>query len=296
LQRQCEKTFNGLKILKVFSFHILFLPYSFPKFSPQKLSRMFIGLFSGIVMGFLVSMPPLGPVTLAVLSKGLEEKHHDGLSIGLGAAIVDTFYALVALGGISLIITILPASITAYYDTHEQNISVILTYIGGIFVFLYGIKLLQSKQYEPPQKQSEKIHSRAERAQRFLEETTKKVGKFSFFSIFTAWKENGSKQIIMGAALAFSSITLPASWLAIASVLKSHRFIERTYESNAFFCVGVFIGTYLWFFTLLKGIAINKHRIGNAAIVRILRFAGMILIVLGIVLFYHAYQSPFPLL
>jgi len=247
-------------------------------------------------MGFLVSMPPLGPVTLAVLSKGLEEKHHDGLSIGLGAALIDALYAIIAIGGISLIITILPSSVTSYYNTHEKYISVILTYIGGIFVFLYGIKLLKSKQYEPPKEQAKKIHSRAERAQRFLEETTRKVRRFSFFSVFTALKENGSKQIITGAALAFSSITLPASWIAIASVLKSYRFIERTYESNALFCVGVFVGTYLWFFTLLKGIAINKHRIGNATILGILRSAGIILIALGIVLLYHAYQSPFQLL
>jgi hypothetical protein len=69
--------------------------------------------------------------------------------------------------------------------------------------------------------------------------------------------------------------------MAIAGVLKSYNMIEHSFRGGVLFSVGVFIGTYGWFFLLLKIIAMHKHRLGKIALHNLQLFAGIILILLG---------------
>ncbi|MBS4028652.1 MAG: LysE family transporter [Ignavibacteriales bacterium] len=245
---------------------------------------MLISLLTGIIAGFLVSMPPLGPVNFAVISKGLKNEHHEGLFIGIGAAIIDTMYSLIAVGGISLIVSFLPHTLIVAYSANEHRVSQIVLLFGALFVFIYGVKLLRIKNHASPQFDAQKIQLRTHKAEIFLTHTTENIQRFTFFSILNMFGKNGGKQLIAGAALAFSSVTLPASWLAIVGGLKSHHLIERTFSGNLLFCVGVFLGTYLCFFVLLKIIEFNKHRIGDTAIRRLHSVSGIFLLLLGITL------------
>ncbi len=240
-------------------------------------------------MGFVVSMPPLGPVFFAVLSKGLHNENHDGLAIAMGSALVDTIYCLLALGGISLLAKLLPNTFLQSYKENEIQFSHLVMYIGGIFVVLYGVNILRKKETVQAETREKIIHSSEERTIRFIEHT-KHAGKFSLLSVLSSLDKNGRKQIVTGIMLTLTSITLPASWIAIVGLLRSNHFIEHNYISNLLFCIGVFTGTYLWFFTLLKTIAINKHHIEQKTINRMHIFAGITLIVIGLTLLFKAYQ------
>jgi arginine exporter protein ArgO len=57
------------------------------------------------------------------------------------------------------------------------------------------------------------------------------------------------------------------------------------------FSAGALAGTALWFWTLLKLITGNKHRINRATISTLNVIAGVILIVLGVFLFIKATGS-----
>jgi arginine exporter protein ArgO len=92
----------------------------------------------------------------------------------------------------------------------------------------------------------------------------------------------------MGIMLCISSITLPASWIAIVGYIKGLGIIQSTFWGGFLFSVGAFIGTVLWFFTLLKLITGNSHRINPLTIDKLNVGAGIVLILLGILLFVKA--------
>ena len=57
-------------------------------------------LIAGIVTGFIVSVPPLGPIAFALISKGFKGEVKDGMAIASGSAFMDMVYAIIAFGGI----------------------------------------------------------------------------------------------------------------------------------------------------------------------------------------------------
>lgn len=57
---------------------------------------MITALLSGIVVGFILAMPP-GPIAVAVMKSGLQDTFRKGLSIGFGAALMDIVYCLLVM-------------------------------------------------------------------------------------------------------------------------------------------------------------------------------------------------------
>jgi threonine/homoserine/homoserine lactone efflux protein len=52
-------------------------------------------------MAFVGSMPPVGPIALLLLERGLSGREGEGRRIGLGAALAETFYCALAMAGVS---------------------------------------------------------------------------------------------------------------------------------------------------------------------------------------------------
>lgn len=57
---------------------------------------MITALLSGLVVGFILAMPP-GPIAVAVMKSGLQDTFRKGLGIGIGAALMDIFYCLLVM-------------------------------------------------------------------------------------------------------------------------------------------------------------------------------------------------------
>jgi hypothetical protein len=93
---------------------------------------------------------------------------------------------------------------------------------------------------------------------------------------------------LMGIMLCLSSITLPASWIALVGYIKGFGIIESSFWGGLVFSAGAFVGTALWFWLLLKLITGNKHRINRSTISTLNVIAGVILILLGVFLFVKA--------
>lgn len=253
---------------------------------------MIINFIAGILTGFIVSIPPVGPIAFAMISKGFNNEIKEGKAIAFGAAFMDFFYCLLAFGGITLLISFLPSSAEHFYFKNSNLIEIILTFSGCAIVIIYGLKIMRSKiTYDKLEaKESAKFNSAYTRAGK-LEEKAKELAKR--LKVQEVNKSNLFGLFFMGILLCLSSITLPASWIALIGYLKGYNFLNSSFLGGLTFSVGAFAGTLAWFYTLLKLITGNKKRINHSTVNKLNIIAGVILLLLGIFLFVKAAVSVF---
>lgn len=87
----------------------------------------------GFLIGLSVSIPPIGPVSILVIRRTIIYNRISGFLSGLGSAIADGIYALIAALGITFIATLL----TQY--------KYILRISSGIFICGFGLYIFNSK-------------------------------------------------------------------------------------------------------------------------------------------------------
>lgn len=254
---------------------------------------MLINLIAGILTGFIVSIPPMGPIAFAMISKGFKNEISEGKAIAFGAAFMDFFYCLIAFSGIILIVSLFPKVVSDFYAENTFIIEIILTFAGCIFVILYGLKIMKSKiTYSKLEaEESAKYDSVIDKANKLREKTKdltkrlkvpEKIHESNMFGLF-----------FMGVLLCMSSLTLPASWIALIGYLKGYSFLDSSFLGGFLFSIGAFIGTYSWFYLLLKLITGNRKRINQTTINKLNIVAGVVLLILGVFLFVKAAISVF---
>ena len=106
---------------------------------------MLIGLIAGLITGFLLSMPPMGPTNFAIMAKGFKGERKNGIAIGAGAGFMDMVYILISYGGFALIIGLIPDSVIAFYESNTHIFKIALTSVGCIVVVYYGFKIMRTK-------------------------------------------------------------------------------------------------------------------------------------------------------
>jgi len=248
---------------------------------------MIINFIAGILTGFIVSIPPMGPIAFAMISKGFKNEVKDGKAIALGAAFMDFFYSLIAFSGITLIISLFPAVAADFYYRNAYTIEIVLTFSGCAVVIIYGLKIIRSKiTYSKLEaKESAKLNSALINASKLKEKAE------SMSKILKVPEKNNSHYIglfFMGVLLCLSSLTLPASWFALIGYLKGYNFLASSFLGGLLFSIGAFIGTVGWFYMLLKLITGNKKLINQTTINKLNIIAGVILLLLGVFLFFKA--------
>jgi len=251
---------------------------------------MIINLLAGMITGFVVALPPLGPIAFAVIGKGFKNEISEGRAIALGAAFMDFFYCLIAFTGIALIISFFPSGIADFYSSNARIVELGLTFAGCVIVALSGRKILKKKitfdKLEADE--SSKVDSAYTRA-RILREKTEKTAKHLKIPIIK--KSNSFGLVLSGVLLALSSIAMPAAWIAIVGYLKGFQFLQSSILGGLVFSMGVFSGSFAWYFTLLKLITGNKKRIHPTTINTLNVIAGVILLTLSGILFVKAIVS-----
>ena len=89
---------------------------------------MFLDLVKGFLVGVCASAP-IGPIAILVIQKSLSGGHKTGFITGLGACVVDTLYAVIAIFALAIV--------QEFIHTH-QNIILI---VGGIVVAILGVSM-----------------------------------------------------------------------------------------------------------------------------------------------------------
>lgn len=98
---------------------------------------MFTLLLKGLVIGFAIAAP-VGPIGILCIQRSLHDGFKVGLMTGIGAALADGTYGLIAGFGLTAISSLL--------ISHQFWIRI----IGGVFLLYLGIKIL----FTPLRKQS----------------------------------------------------------------------------------------------------------------------------------------------
>ncbi len=237
----------------------------------------------------------MGPIAFAIISKGFNNEIMEGKAIASGAAFMDFFYCLIAFAGITLIISFFPSVVADFYENNTFTIEIVLTFTGCAIVIIYGLKIMRSKvTYNKLEaEESTKLNSALTKAE-ILTEKAKNIA--TRLKVPEINKSNFLGLFFMGVMLCLSSLTLPASWIALVGYLKGYNFLSSSFLGGLLFSVGAFIVTYAWFYTLLKLITGNKKRINPATVNKLNVIAGIILLLLGIFLFIKAAISVFSIL
>lgn len=256
---------------------------------------MIINLIAGILTGFIVSIPPLGPTAFAIISKGFKNEINEGRAIAFGAAFMDLFYCLLAFGGISLIVSFLPSGAVHFYAEHAQEIKIVLTFAGCALVIISGLKIMKLRMtYDKlAADRSATLDSAFAKAKR-LREKAENAAKH--LKIPEIKRSNLTGLFFMGVLLCLSSLALPASWIAIIGYLKGFHILTSSFLGGFIFSIGAFAGTSAWYYTLLKLITGNKKRINETTVNKLNIVAGAILLMLGSFLFVKAAVSVLSLL
>jgi threonine/homoserine/homoserine lactone efflux protein len=259
---------------------------------------LIIGLIAGFVIGFVLSMPPLGPTTFSIIAKGFKNEEKEGIAIGVGAAFMDFIYILAAYGGVSIIRALLPRSVDVFFDTNEHTIKIILTLLGCFVVVFYGFKIMKMKIFNGNNSNVPLTEDRIdevilEKTEPRLLKTEKELDKILHTQKLEKGLSGLTGEFLTGILLCLSSVTLPASWFAIVSYLKSYGVIDSEFLSGLSLAVGVLIGTAVWFYIIVKFVSKNSHRINPKMLNKINISVGVILILLGLFLLIKAFDFTF---
>lgn len=100
---------------------------------------MFSTIIEGITIGLCTSIP-VGPIAILIIQRTLQKGRLHGFFSGLGAASSDTFYALLAIVGLSVVLSFI-----------EEN-KLIIQIIGSAIMMIFGIYIF----FQNPAKNIEK--------------------------------------------------------------------------------------------------------------------------------------------
>ncbi len=103
---------------------------------------MFSTIFEGIIIGLCTSIP-VGPIAILIIQRTLQKGRMHGFTSGLGAATSDTFYALLAIIGLSVVLSFI-----------EEN-KLIIQIVGSAIMMIFGIYIF----FQNPVKNIEKSKS-----------------------------------------------------------------------------------------------------------------------------------------
>ena len=87
-----------------------------------------LDILKGLLIGICASVP-LGPIAILVLQKSLSEGHRAGFMAGLGACLVDTLYAVIAMFAL------------AFAESFIEDHRILIMVGGGIIVVLLGCSM-----------------------------------------------------------------------------------------------------------------------------------------------------------
>lgn len=248
---------------------------------------MITGLIVGLLIGFIFSMPPLGPTYFLIIDSGLKKEPKQAVAIGVGAGFMDMIYILIALGGVTVISTILPESVDIFFRDNEVHLRLYLAITGCTIIILYGIKIMRSKRkitVEDEGSTEADLRKKIEEVENSLKRTEQGIDKIFHLKSHPELRSDVSKSFFIGVLSCLTSPTLAASWFATVSYLKSYGLIDSYFLSGILFSLGVLTGTSAWFYLLTKLIFKHTERI-NPDILRKMNYSmGVFLILIGIAL------------
>ncbi len=200
-------------------------------------------------MAFFGSMPPVGPIAVLLLERGVSGRDREGRGMAFGAAVAETAYCGLAMAGVSELM-----KRYAVVDT--------IAHVVGIGVLLaLGAHFARFTTSLPP---SDGTLAEAELA-------------------------SGGRGVVLGFTISAANPVLIITWSGAIATLLSFAHLRFDLAERSVFVAAVFVGMFSWFHLFLWMLRRYRDRITLRAAQWTVRFAGWVMIGLalwGAVLFF----------
>ncbi|HEY3370982.1 MAG TPA: LysE family transporter [Prolixibacteraceae bacterium] len=208
---------------------------------------MFLTLIlKGILIGLLVSIP-LGPIGVLVIQRTVNKNRMAGLVSGMGAALSDTLYAIIA--GFSL------TYVVEFIRVHEM----LFQSIGALVVLGLGIHIFFKNPVTDLQQHRLRGNTHfKDIMSTFLVTFSNPLSVFVFLAIFTS--------------------------SGVATNL------EQPYHTSLII-LGVFTGTFIWWFSLSGIVSLFRHKINLRALWWMNKTAGLLMVMFVLVTIFVVLQK-----
>ena len=209
---------------------------------------MIIAPIAGIVLGFVLSIPP-GPISVAIIRKGIDGDRDFGRMIGIGAAGIDILYALIAAFASSAIITTLGDFLAgnAWFELVFQVVCIaILLYLGYKYFHATARDMQASTAIEEEQ-----------------EDKAKKFGATS--------------GVMVGVFMALMNLANPSflpTMITVAGALHAEGILTSSPAVAVLYSLGFGAGVLLWFLLLLRIVVHMRTRMPLNYFTYVFKFAG----------------------
>jgi threonine/homoserine/homoserine lactone efflux protein len=202
-----------------------------------------MALIIGFIFGFCGSVPVAGPISILVLSRGLENRFRHGLYIAAGGAVAEAAYACLAFLGFS-----------SFLSKHAWLTPASRVFAAVVLIIL-GTYLVFRKQIVPPPQADPKLPK------------NRKGNKRSF---------------LLGFSITAMNPTLIGTWTAAITTLFSMDILSFKSIEALPFSLGVLAGIVAWFSILLWLAAHYHKRFSVRALQRLVKGMGIFVLLLGI--------------
>jgi threonine/homoserine/homoserine lactone efflux protein len=132
---------------------------------------MLLDMFKGFLVGVCASAP-IGPIAILVIQKSLSKGHKAGFVSGLGASVVDTFYACIAIFALAFAQKLL-----------EQHQNIILV-AGGTILIALGLSMAFSNPFRKMKKDGKPKVSSKDFGQAVVMGISNPMAIFVMFTLF----------------------------------------------------------------------------------------------------------------
>jgi putative LysE/RhtB family amino acid efflux pump len=209
---------------------------------------MVTALLVGLVVGFVMVMPP-GPIAMACMRQALAGHTREGLALVLGAAVMDSGYALLAAFASS-------ALVEALWDMMMHNAWALLAFQGGCIVVLVGVGLHYCRS---------SLHGGAARAR--PEARGRLRGDVS--------------PALSGVLLALTNLANPLflpSLIFVMSLLQVRGWVGHAVGDHVMYALGFGGGAALWYVLLLRTVTHLRAQFSPTVMPMLARVAGGVLL------------------
>lgn len=167
-------------------------------------------IIEGITIGLCTSIP-VGPIAILIIQRTLQKGRVHGFTSGLGAATSDTFYALLAIVGLSVVLSFI-----------EEN-KLIIQIIGSAIMVIFGVYIF----FQNPAKNIEK--SKTDKSSYWQEYLTaffltlsNPLMIFLYIGLFAQYNFISSESHFIEIAIGICSVFLGAAlWWFLLTLLAS---------------------------------------------------------------------------
>jgi threonine/homoserine/homoserine lactone efflux protein len=132
---------------------------------------MIVDMLKGFLVGVCASAP-IGPIAILVVQKSLSKGHKAGFVSGLGASVVDTFYAFIAIFALAFAQKVI-----------EQHQNLILL-VGGLVLSIVGVSMAFSNPFRKMKKDGKSRVSTKDFGQAVVMGISNPMAVFVMFTLF----------------------------------------------------------------------------------------------------------------